>query len=403
MPDDPSSALPPAQEPLPALPVGDGDAPRESRLHREDEAPRADEPPREGEALAEPSHAPAPDEQPLPPVGFWQQPFVQNVVPVLGSLAVHLGVILLAVLTYQVYRQTHTVTQEQVIVPDAAIVQGDVGGIPNPGLGGDPTRASASELVPENSRSDAWNKQPSKSLQSAILGGKGETQADTVIGVGTAQSLGKGSGLGAGSGQADAGAAPFGVPGGGAGLSPAVKFIGVSGNAKTVCYVCDASGSMMGLPFDLLKIELHKAVDVLMPIQAFDIILFQKGIAVPFSRTLTVANGVNKSRAFKWLNEQTVGSNSDPIPALRETFGQKPQLMYLLTDGAFDDNNAVVAELRRLNQDKQTRINTIAFFSADPDDSNAADRKACEDVLRLIAKENGGQFKIVYTSELTKQ
>jgi hypothetical protein len=339
------------------------------------------------------------EEEPLPPLTFWQQPFVQNVVPLLTSLAVHLGLILIGVLTYKVYVQSRTVSQEQVIVPDAAIVAGDVGGIPNPGLGGDPTRSSASDLVPENTRSEGWNKQPSKSLQAAVLGGSGETASDTVIGVGASASMGKGKGIGVGSGAGDAASAPFGVPGGGGGIGPKVRFIGVSSNARTVAYVCDASGSMMGLPFDLLKIELHKAVDVLVPVQAFDIILFQKGVALPFSRTLAIANAVNKSKAYQWLDQQTVGSNSDPIPALRETFQQKPQLMFLLTDGAFDDNDAVVAEVRRLNAGKQTRINTIAFFSPDAPES---DRKACEDVLRLIASENGGQFKVVYTTDLTR-
>ena len=82
--------------------------------------------------------------------------------------------------------------------------------------------------------------------------------------------------------------------------------MGVGGNAKTVAYVCDASGSMMGLPFDLVKMELHKAIDVLVPTQAFNVIFFQKGIAEPFSRdSLVVANPNNKDRAYKWLAEET--------------------------------------------------------------------------------------------------
>src|ERR1043165_3905437 len=99
--------------------------------------------------------------------------------------------------------------------------------------------------------------------------------------------------------------------------------MGVSGNAKTVAYVCDASGSMMGLPFDLLKIELKKAVDVLVPSQAFNIVFFQKGMAVPLNRdSMVVANPHNKASAYHWLDEEVVGRNSDPIPALRLVFAQ---------------------------------------------------------------------------------
>jgi hypothetical protein len=59
----------------------------------------------------------------------------------------------------------------------------------------------------------------------------------------------------------------------------------------------------------------------------------------------------------------------------------------------------VVAELKKLNVAKKTRINTIAFFSPDAPPS---DRKACEDVLRAIAADSGGQFKVVLTTDLTR-
>jgi hypothetical protein len=275
-----------------------------------------------------------------------------------------------------------------------------VGGVPNPGLDGDPNRPAASDLVPENTRSEGFNRQPSKSLQAVVMGGAGDTSADTIIGVGAGTSLGKGKGMGIGSGEGDGASAGFGVPGGGSGLGPKSQFMGVGGNARTVAYVCDASGSMMGLPFDLLKIELKKAVEVLVPTQAFNVVFFQKGMAEPFSRdSRPMATPNNKERAFKWLSEETVASNSDPIPAIRLVFSQRPQLMYLLTDGAFDDNDAVVVEIRKLNASKQTKINTIAFFSPNAPDS---ERKPCEDVLRTIASESGGQFKVVLTSDLTQ-
>ena len=345
-------------------------------------------PPLEGEEHVEPQ------------ISFWQEPWVQNALPFVTSLAIHVTLIVLGFLLIEPYIKANVVSQEQVIVPDAAIVEGDVGGIPNPGLDGDPTRAAASDLVPENTRSDGWNKLPSQSLQAAVLGGSGETEASSMIGIGAGQSMGKGKGIGVGSGEGTGASAPFGVPGGGRGIGPKSPFMGVSGNAKTVAYVCDASGSMMGLPFDLLKIELKKAVDVLQPIQAFNVVFFQKGGAEAFTKQAMVpANPSNKAKAFQWLSDMTVASNSDPIPSLKLVFQQKPQLMYLLTDGAFDDNDAVIAEIKRLNAQKQTRINTIAFFSPD---APASDRKVCEDVLRRIAEENGGRFKVVLTTDLTR-
>jgi hypothetical protein len=340
------------------------------------------------------------DEHIEPEVGFWQEPWVQNALPFVTSLLIHATLILMGFLLIKPYIKAQEVSQEQVFIPDASIVDGDVGGIPNPGLGGDPTRPAASDLVPENTQSDGWNKLPSKSLQAAVLGGAGDAESNQLIGPGAGQSLSRGKGIGVGSGEGGGAAAPFGVPGGGMGAGP--RFMGVPGGSgvRTVAYVCDASGSMMGLPFDLLKIELKKAVDMLVPSQAFNIAFFQKGAAEPLSKqAMLVANPANKTKAYQWLADMTVASNSDPIPSLKLVFSQKPQLMYLLTDGAFDDNDAVIAEIKRLNPQKQTRINTIAFFSPD---APASDRKVCEDVLRRIAEENGGRFKVVLTTDLTK-
>jgi len=330
--------------------------------------------------------------------GFWQEPWVQNGLPIITSLLIHVGLILIGMLTYTAYKAATTVNQEQVIVPDAAVVAGDVGGIPNPGLDGDPNRPAASDLVAENTKTDGWNKLPSKSLQAAVLGGSGDTATDTIIGIGAGQSLGNGKGTGIGSG-ADGASAPFGVPGGGKGTGPRSPFMGVSGNARTVAYVCDASGSMMGLPFDLVKAELKKAVDVLVPTQAFNIVFFQEGKGEAFSKTLAMANPNNKQRAYQFLDQVTVKASSDPIPSLRLAFSQKPQLLYLLTDGAFDDNDAVIAEIKKLNASKQTHIYTIAFFSPNSPES---ERKVCEEVLRSIANDNGGVFKVVLTGDLMR-
>src|SRR5687768_8837279 len=143
----------------------------------------------------QPAPADAPVEEHIEPViSFWQEPWVQNGLPIVTSLLVHVGLIVLGLLTYTAYKHAVTVSQEQVIVPDAAIVEGDVGGIPNPGLDGDPTRAAASDLVPENSQSEGWNKLPSNSMQAAVLGGSGDTASDTIIGVGAGLSMGQGKG-----------------------------------------------------------------------------------------------------------------------------------------------------------------------------------------------------------------
>src|SRR5690349_20515749 len=90
---------------------------------------QAEAPPAGGAAEAE--------EEVKPHLGFWRQPWVQNVLPFATSLALHLAFIALAWAGYKAVDKVITVVKEQIIIPDATIVEGaEVGGIPNPGLGG---------------------------------------------------------------------------------------------------------------------------------------------------------------------------------------------------------------------------------------------------------------------------
>src|SRR2546423_1005603 len=86
----------------------------------------------------DPEHADTVDHSVTRPhINFWQQPWVQNVLPLLTSIAVHLTILILAiVLVPKIIQATRQVTQEQLIIPDASFAEnGEPGGIPNPGLG----------------------------------------------------------------------------------------------------------------------------------------------------------------------------------------------------------------------------------------------------------------------------
>src|SRR5580658_9097358 len=86
---------------------------------------------------------PPPDENPSHPVNFWQQHWVQSILPFMTSLALHAAIIIIAIATYQAISAISTGggAKEQIIIPDATLVMGaDVGGIPNPGMGHDADR-----------------------------------------------------------------------------------------------------------------------------------------------------------------------------------------------------------------------------------------------------------------------
>ena len=127
----------------------------------------------------------------------------------------------------------------------------------------------------------AYPKRKNESLTASLAGGgAADGAADNVIGLGAHSGIGSGGGVGAavgsgaGSGNGDGGAlSPFGVPGGGGGLGPKSPFMGISGNAHTIAYVCDASGSML-VKMVQLKDQLRTAVKKLQPVQSFSVIFF---------------------------------------------------------------------------------------------------------------------------------
>jgi hypothetical protein len=334
---------------------------------------------------------------------FWQSPFVQDVLPFVTSLVLHILLIGLGILFYQAVRIVVDNTKVPVVIPDATIIEGaEVGGIPHPGLGGDETRDAKQDQfkdIPPDSTGIA--EKPSTSLQMALTGGGAGDNDDATIAVGASSGafgkgsgtgIGSGSGVGSGTGDGGGPLAPFGIPGGGGGIGPKSPFMGVSGNAMKVVYLCDSSGSMM-TKFDTLRQELRKACDTLKPIQSFDIMFFSEDGFVALDRQLMLAVPETKRKAYDFLDKTAPHGSSDPIPGLKAAFATQPQLIYMLTDGDFPNNAQVLEEIRKLNKDKKVKINTIAFMDRD---------ESYEKFLKQVADENGGLFKFVSDAELQK-
>jgi len=347
----------------------------------------------------------------VPPPTFFQLPWVQNALPIVTSVVFHLGILIIGyVLVSRIpaIQRALKPTEEQIIVPESEITEETApGGVQNVGLGGDPTRQAAQDEFTENTTPEGWaNKPGTDTVPSLEGGGSGEAVTDSTIGLsnvggsfgkGTGTGPGQGSGRGSGSGTGAGALAPFGAPGGG-GLGPKSRFMGVGGNARTVVFVCDASGSMIQT-FSSLKAELTKAVTNLKSIQGFNIVFFQdeKAASMDANGGLVLATPENKKKAFNFLEDVSTSGTTNPIPGLEIAFKAKPQLIYLLTDADFPDNAAVERTISRLNATKQTKINTIAFISGDAADELS---QGFKDLMKKIAQDNGGQFKVVKESDL---
>ncbi|HEX4123551.1 MAG TPA: hypothetical protein VHY37_02430 [Tepidisphaeraceae bacterium] len=171
---------------------------------------------------------------------------------------------------------------------------------------------------------------------------------------------------------------------------------GPAGHAKpatSIAFVCDASGSMLE-KMPALQRELTNAVMKLRPFQKFSIIFFHDEQPIALSTQLLLPTPENKRAASAFLDHVSPHGTTDPIPGIRLAFAEHPQVMFLLTDGDFPNNGAVLAEIRSLEKIHHVQVNTIAFTgSAD----NQTDLLV---LLKQVAQETGGTFKPVNAEAL---
>ena len=379
-------------------------------------------------AAAAPAPAPAeisPENVPeshVPEASFWQHPFVQQVLPFLTSLVLHVSLIVLGYLSLKAYKETLAAMaatgpeeKEQVVKEQVTPTESNYSELLDypqtnlkgfPGLGSDPTRRAEQNKFPEVSPdSKGTAERPGTNLIPRLGGGDGGG-ADTsgVIGIGGPGGLRPGGGVmrgGAGEGDGSGkNVAPWGIPGGGGG-TPSARFVGSRAVANRIAYVCDASGSMMTM-FDDLRQQITISVGNLTPVQSFDVIFFQDQGCWALDKTALVpANPENKRKAEKFLADVTARSETNPIPALELAKSLKPELIYLLTDGDFSGpgNDAVIRFCKENFADGKTKINTIAFVSKEYKD-NPQDLEFVK-ALQAIARNSGGNFKHVGEVEMS--
>jgi hypothetical protein len=191
--------------------------------------------------------------------------------------------------------------------------------------------------------------------------------------------------------------APFGIPitAGSANPTNNCRIIRCFGpcfasGARKVVFVPDASGSMIQ-KFDPMRVELRRSIAGLRPPQSFNVVFFQQADPASIGSSLLFANPDSKRKAFDFMDRVTPAGSTDPLPALRRAFAMNPDLIVLLTDGDFPDNQAVIDECRRLNAARTTRIFTIAFLDRGED---------YEKTLKQIAADSGGLFRYVSEEDL---
>lgn len=289
------------------------------------------------------------------------------------SILLHLGLGLLAVFIGFV---TITAVEDPPVVPEAELIQDPTSELLTQAT--DVEVAATSNIPQEVQTQEA---QESESLDQVL-----QQQTDTaVIAVEGEKALPTGGGA---AGEGDLG----------------VGMYGLSGSAKSVVYVVDASGSLIdSLPFVIN--ELKSSLRKLTSEQVFNVIFFQNNIAIelPPRRRMKRADTQTKLEAANWLDEGDVapGGQSNPVEAIKLAISYKPDLIYILSDNITGDGQYAIDQqllLKEIEEAKErsraaeTRINTIQFLHPDP-----------LGTLKKIAEQNGGRYRFVRESVLGGQ
>jgi len=183
----------------------------------------------------------------------------------------------------------------------------------------------------------------------------------------------------------------------GKGKAPRSEFAGLGGNAHHIVYLIDRSGSMFDV-FDAAKSKVYNSVKNLQPVQDFHVIMFADGDPVEKKpMALTPPTNEHKLALAKFLDIVRAERTTNPIKAINRAFdvlakaNKRPgKIIYMLTDGAFPNNKAVLAAIRARNIRRDVQINTFLYGWKTP--------KGVK-VMSQIADENGGKYRYVSPEE----
>lgn len=157
-----------------------------------------------------------------------------------------------------------------------------------------------------------------------------------------------------------------------------------------VVYIVDASEKMVDY-FDYVRPDLVKSIARLTPNFDFQVLLINKGeIKQIPADGLVPAMDENMIATVEKLEKVLPTGAEDPSPALKRAFevlhqsklGNPRKMIFLYSSGKFPDGSAVLDLVRKDNSDRKIHIYVTQY----------GDDKRAAELLRAIAKENGGQF-----------
>ena len=167
----------------------------------------------------------------------------------------------------------------------------------------------------------------------------------------------------------------------GSDTSGTAGFFGLTAGGTNFIYVIDRSGSMTGVRLATAIDELARSVNSLKENMTFYIIFYDTKYTTMNASSLVPASRSNKSRFLRWAQSIDPQGGTDPTQAMLKAISLKPDSIWLLSDGQFDQ--AVVDTIKNANK-KGVQIHTLAFGSNEG-----------ETQLRAVAAQNGGKYRFI--------
>ena len=329
---------------------------------------------------------------------IWQRPFIQNVLPLCTSVALHVAIIVAGIATFHAIKRLNTPEREQVNIPEMAMDDEALPGHPLQAIHGGPSPAQDQILLKElNGMSNIQSKDLGSALSSGPVG-EGASAAELSIGFNSsAPGGGRGNALnGSGDGPGGTGGnlMPFGVPGRTFGGGGERGIFRESNRFRKIVYVLDATGSMAS-SFDALRTQARYAIANLRPPQSFNIIFINDHNLAPFAPSLTFVTAEARQRAMDYIDSTAPRGATDPLPALEKAFSQQPDVIHFLIDPSdFPDKKAVLDLVTSKSTANHVKLNVIGFEGHDAEN---------ELFLKSLAEKTGGHYRYVREKDLGNQ
>ena len=170
------------------------------------------------------------------------------------------------------------------------------------------------------------------------------------------------------------------------GKSASTSFYGIRSNGNRFAFVCDVSGSMKGAPFAQLIQELQQSITHLPPYAQFYVVFFNSDVYPLYwpqpVASMVPAIAANKARLQTWMGHVSPGGGTYAFEAIHAAFNVRPDTIFLLTDGAFHDEEEVMKAFKSMGQQRPASVHTVSIGRSSV-------------VLQQIAKMNRGLYREV--------